>query len=69
MSALLFYLKLQADMEEYDFDANLYDPCVANKMTNLHQVTIVWHVADLKISLHDPSEINKLATNEKEPCD
>ncbi len=49
-SALLFYKKLRADLEEDGFKVNPYDPCVANKMVNNKQMTITWHVDDLKVS-------------------
>ena len=38
---------------------NPYDPCVANKQIDGHQV--VWHVDDLKVSHKKPEEITKLA--------
>jgi hypothetical protein len=49
-SALLFYLKLVKDLTDYGFELNPYDPCVANKMLDGKQMTVVWHVDDLKIS-------------------
>ena len=49
-SALLFYEKLVKDLGAYGFEINPYDPCVANKMVNGKQLTITWHVDDLKIS-------------------
>ena len=30
-AALLFYLNLRSDVEEYGFVMNEYDPCIANK--------------------------------------
>jgi hypothetical protein len=35
---------------EWGFKINPYDPCVANKMENGKQLTVVWHVDDLKVS-------------------
>ena len=60
-SALLFYKKLVKDLTEYGFEINPYDPCVANKVINGHQMTVVWHVDDLKISHKNPWEITKFA--------
>ena len=40
-SALLFYKNLVKDLEEYGFEMNPYDPCVANKMVNGSQITVV----------------------------
>ena len=50
MSALLYYKRFRSDMEEYGFEINPYDPCVANKMVNGEQLTVIWHVDDLKAS-------------------
>ena len=36
---------------------NPYDPCVANKTINGIQMTICWHVDDLKVSHVDPGEV------------
>ena len=58
-SALLFYKKLRKDLEGYGFVINPYDPCVANAMINGHQMTVTWHVDDLKVSHKDPFEITK----------
>lgn len=49
-SALLFYRKLVSDMKSIGFELNPYDPCVANRVANGKQLTICWHVDDLKIS-------------------
>ena len=51
-SALLFYRKLRYEQEEFGFEVNPYDPCVANKMINGLQMTVTWHVDDI-ISLTD----------------
>ena len=61
-STLLFYKKLHKDLEGYSFVINPYDPCVVNAMINGHQMTVTWHVDDLKVSHKDPFEINKFAT-------
>jgi len=49
-SALAFYLKLRNELEEYGFVVNNYDPCVANKTIDGTQMTVCWHVDDLKVS-------------------
>jgi hypothetical protein len=59
-SALLFYLKLRADLEEFGFKFNDYDPCVANKMVNGKQMTVTFHVDDLKISHAEEFELTKM---------
>ena len=49
-SALLFYNKLRKDLEDSGFEINPYDTCVANKIVRGTQMTVVWHVDDMKIS-------------------
>ena len=58
-SALLFYKKLRGELENYGFEVNPYDPCVANKIVNGSQMTVMWHVDDLKVSHKDDNEITK----------
>ena len=60
-SALLFYLKLSKDLKDMGFVINPYDPCVANKMIQGHQMTVCWHVDNLKVSHKHPIEITKFA--------
>ena len=54
-SALWFYKKLKKDLEAYWFLINPYDLCVANSMINGKQMTVTWHVDDLKVSHEDPA--------------
>ena len=49
-SSLLFYKKLVKDLKDEGFELNPYDPCVANKMIDGKQLTLTWHVDDLKAS-------------------
>ena len=48
------------DLEAYGFRINPYDPCVANKMIGGKQLTVCWHVGDLKISCVDANEVTKM---------
>jgi hypothetical protein len=59
-SALLFYCKLRGELEAYGFKVNPYDPCVANMETPGGQMTVLWHVDDLKMSCKDNFELTKL---------
>ena len=59
VSAVLFYWKLTKALLSYSFELNPYDPCVANKMVNGEQLTICWHVDDLKSSHIDPKVNNE----------
>jgi hypothetical protein len=58
VSAMLFYKKLTTDLQGYKFEINPYDPCVANKMVNGTQMTVSWHVDDLKVSHASPKVID-----------
>ena len=68
VSALLFYKKLIKDLKQQDFVINPYDPCVANKIVNNKQLTIVWHVDDLKISHEDPQVVTEFLIWLKATC-
>ena len=49
--AILAYNKLVKHMtEDWGFKPNHYDHCTMNKIVNGKQLTVVWHVDDLKIS-------------------
>lgn len=61
-SALLFYRKLVADLTTEGFTLNPYDPCVANKMVNGTQMTVVWHVDDLIVSHKQSTVVTKFLT-------
>ena len=56
-STLDFYLKLRGNFESIGFEFNPYDPCVANKVIQGSQMTVIWHVDDLKVS-HVKPEVN-----------
>ena len=57
-SALLFYQKLVLELKSMGFVINPYDPCIANKIVDGHQLTLRRHVDDLIISHIDMSAIN-----------
>jgi hypothetical protein len=56
-AALLFWRKLTAKLQEWGSEINPYDWCIANRIINNSQCTIVWHVDDLKISHVDPDVV------------
>jgi hypothetical protein len=58
-SALLFYRRLVGDLEGHGFVLNPYDPCVANKLIGGTQMTVCWHVDDLKVSHVDADEVTR----------
>jgi hypothetical protein len=46
----LFYIKLIGNLKGIGFKLNPYDPCVANKQIGGKQMTLAWHVDDMKVS-------------------
>ena len=48
--ALLYYEHFVHDITVIGFKLNPYDPCVANKIVHGKQLTMTWHVDDLKVS-------------------
>ena len=62
-SALLFYKKLSSWLMEEGYEINPYDICVANKMINGNQHTVIWHVDDLKASHVDPKVNDNFITS------
>ena len=59
-TAWLFWQKLSKQLiDEWGFVPNKYDDCVVNKTINGHQMTVVWHVDDLKVSHVNAEEVEK----------
>jgi hypothetical protein len=65
-AALLFWKKLTESLKLRGFVINPYDWCIANKMINGKQCTIVWHVDDLKISHVDEAVLDGIIASLKE---
>jgi hypothetical protein len=59
-AALLFWENLSSQLQEWGFEINPYDFCVANKTIDKKQCTIVWHVDDLKISHQDSRVVTRI---------
>jgi hypothetical protein len=73
LGAILFYEKLCKQLVNWDYVPNYYGRCTFNKMINGNQITIQFHVDDLKISHMDQAMIdsvlndlnNKFSTSNK----
>jgi hypothetical protein len=65
-AAVLFWKKLTESLKMRGFTINPYDWCVANKIVNGKQLTIVWHVDDLKLSHMDPKVIDDIIKSLKD---
>jgi hypothetical protein len=63
LGAILFYEKLTKQLIEWGYKTNCYDQCTFNKMVNGNQITIQFHVDDLKISHKDQSVIDVVLLN------
>jgi hypothetical protein len=50
LGAILFYQKLSKQLTDWGYEPNCYDGCTFNKMVDGNQITIQFHVDDLKIS-------------------
>jgi hypothetical protein len=59
-AARLFWERLSAQLVEWGFAPNAYDSCVVNKMVHGKQLTVAWHVDDLKISHVDTKVVDSL---------
>jgi Reverse transcriptase (RNA-dependent DNA polymerase) len=59
-AALLFWRMLTKQLEEWGFEVNPYDCCMANKIIEGSQCTVIWHVDDLKISHVDAGVITDI---------
>ena len=49
LGAIIFYNKLSKHLTDHGFVQNEYDMCTFNKMVNGEQITIQFHVDDLKV--------------------
>ena len=59
-AALIFWCKFTKQLTKWGFTVNPYDWCVANKLVRGSQLTITWHVDDLKISHVDKEVLEDL---------
>jgi hypothetical protein len=60
LGAILFYQKLSKQLTDWDYVQNDYDPCTFNKVVNGEQVTIQFHVDDLKISHKEQDVLDEI---------
>jgi hypothetical protein len=60
IASLLYYRKFCKSLTSVGFKFNPYDPCVANKMIEGHQMTITFHVDDCKLSHKDPKQMDAM---------
>ena len=63
---LLFWRNLASSLHDWGFDINPYDWWVANKTVDGKQMTVVWHVDDLKISNENGDTVDALINKPSE---
>jgi hypothetical protein len=56
-AAMLFWKDLSPKLVSWGCEMSPCDWCVANKMVNGKQCTVLWHVGDLKLSHVDPAVV------------
>ena len=59
-SALLCYLNLVGDLTRSRFKINPYYPCVMSNIVGREQITVLFHMDDLKVSHKRDKAITKL---------
>ena len=59
-AALLFYIKLVANLKSVGLQLNPYDPSVANNIVDDAQLKVAWHVNDLKVSHVDRGVVTRM---------
>ena len=59
-SSLLFYELFSGALTTWGFEKNPYDACTFNKMVNGSQLTVVFHLDDLKCSHIEKSAVDEL---------
>jgi hypothetical protein len=60
VASLLYYRKFAKSLTDIGFVINPYDPCVANKIISRKQMTVCWHVDDLKASHKNVKVMDKM---------
>ena len=59
-SAMLWYELFSSTLQDMGFKLNPYDKCVANKLINGKQCTVVFYVDDNKVSHEDPTVVTQV---------
>ena len=58
LGAIIFYNKLSKHLTDHGFVQNEYNMCTFNKMVNGEQVTVQFHIDDLKVSHKDQAVLD-----------
>ena len=63
LGAIIFYNKLSKHLIDHRFVQNKYDMCTFNKIVNDEQITVQFHVDDLKVSHKDQVVLEDVLTD------
>ena len=63
LEAIIFYNKLFKHLTDHGFIQNKYDMCTFNRMVNGEQITVQFHVDDLKVSYKDQAVLEDFLSN------
>ena len=63
LGAIIFYNKLSKHLTDHGFVQNEYNMCTFNKMVNGEQITVQFHVDDLKVSHKEQSVLAEFRSN------
>ena len=66
LGAIIFYKKLSSHLVKHGFEMNAYDQCTFNKIVNGEQLTVQFHVDDLKASHRDEKVLDEFMVQLKE---
>ena len=66
LGVIIFYNKLSKHLTDHGFTQNEYNMCTFNKMVNGEQITIQFHVDDLKVSHKEQSVLDEFFKDVKD---
>ena len=58
LGTIIFYYKLSKHLTDHGFIQKEYDICTFTKMVNCEQVTVQFHVDDIKVSHNDQAVLD-----------
>ena len=63
LGVIIFYIKLSKHLIDHGFIHNKYDMCTFNKIANGKQITVQFHVDDLKVLYKDQDVLKDFLSN------
>ena len=69
LGAIIFYNKLSKHLIDHGFTQNEYDMCTFNKIVNVEQITVQFHVDDVKVSYKEQSVLDNFLKDLRDEFD